>query len=159
MPQSEYAKRRVNVRAIIWKDGKLLVVKRKNKEGVSHYYATPGGGIDPMESLTDCLKREIMEETGIEAVPGKLLFVQQFPAEREGYDEELEFFYAVENPEDFANIDLENTTHGHIEIAICEYVDPKSVTLYPEFLQTIDIAHYIASDQPTLVIDNFHEQL
>lgn len=159
MPQSEYTKRRVNVRAIIWKDGKLLAAKHKSDKGISHYYAAPGGGIDPMESLTDCLKREIMEETGIEAVPGKLLFIQQFPSSRIGYDEELEFFYSVENPEDFVNIDLTTTTHGDIELVLCAYVDPKSVMLYPEFLQTIDIEKYVTSDLPTLVVDNLHEQL
>jgi len=159
MLQSEYTKRRINVRAVIWKDGELLAVKHRSKEGIAPYYAVPGGGIDPMESLTECLKREIMEETGIEAKLGKLLFIQQFASRRTGYDEELEFFYLVENPDDFVNIDLENTTHGHIEIAICEYADPKSVTLYPAFLQTIDIEKYITSDLPTLVVDNFHEQL
>jgi len=161
MLQSEYAKRRINVRAIIWKDGKLLAVKHRSRHGngVAAYYNTPGGGIDPMESLADCLKREVMEETGVEVVPGKLLFIQQFPAVREGYDEELELFFSIENPDDFVNINLENTTHGHIELALCEYVDPKSVTLYPVFLQTINIEKYVTSDQPTLVVNNLKERL
>ncbi len=161
MLQSEYTKRRINVRAIIWKDGKLLAVKHKSRHGngVAAYYAVPGGGLDPMESLTDCLKRELMEETGIEAVPGKLLFMQQFCSDRQGYDEELEFFFAVENPEDFVNIDLTKTTHGDIELAVCEYVDPSQVIIYPTLLQTIDIRRYIETSMPTLVVDNFNEVL
>ena len=48
--------RRVNVRAIIWKDGKLLAVKHKTSPGEeSPYWAVPGGGLDPMESIEDGL--------------------------------------------------------------------------------------------------------
>jgi hydrolase, NUDIX family len=152
-----YTGRRVNVRAIIYKNGKLLAVKHKHGEDISHYYAVPGGGLDPHESLVDGLARELREETGINAVIGNLLFIQQFPSARAGYAEELEFFFTVKNPDDFTNIDLETTSHGAEELAVCEFVDPASVTLYPEFLQSIDLVDYINNDRPALVIDNLHE--
>ena len=152
-----YTGRRINVRAIIYKDGKLLAVKHKHGDNISHYYAVPGGGLDPQESLVDGLARELREETGIDAVIGNLLFIQQFPSARAGYAEELEFFFTVKNPDDFININLETTSHGAEELAVCEFVDPASVTLYPEFLQSIDIVGYANNDRPTLVIDNLHE--
>ena len=152
-----YTGRRVNVRAIIYKNGKLLAVKHKHGEDISHYYAVPGGGLDPHESLVDGLARELREETGINAVIGNLLFIQQFPSAHAGYAEELEFFFTVKNPDDFTNIDLETTSHGAEELAVCEFVDPASVTLYPEFLQSIDLVGYANNDRPTLVIDNLHE--
>ena len=152
-----YTGRRINVRAIIYKDGKLLAVKHKHGEDISHYYAVPGGGLDPQESLVDGLARELREETGINAVIGNLLLIQQFPSARAGYAEELEFFFTVKNPDDFININLETTSHGAEELAVCEFVDPASVTLYPEFLQSIDIVGYANNDRPTLVIDNLHE--
>ena len=152
-----YTGRRINVRAIIYKDGKLLAVKHKHGDNISHYYAVPGGGLDPQESLIDGLARELHEETGIDAVIGNLLFIQQFPSARAGYTEELEFFFAVKNSDDFTNINLESTSHGAEELAVCEFVDPASVTLYPEFLQSIDLADYINNDRPALVIDNLHE--
>ena len=150
-------KRRINVRAIIYRDGKILAVKHKHGDEISFYYAAPGGGLDPHESLTDGLIRELREETGIDAEVGKLLFIQQFPSSRAGYEEELEFFFEVKNVDDFAKIDLSQTSHGELEIAVCEFVDPRAVTLYPEFLQSVDIEKYIANDQPTLAIDNLHE--
>ena len=152
-----YTGRRINVRAIIYKDGKLLAVKHKHGDNISHYYAVPGGGLDPQESLIDGLARELHEETGVDAVIGNLLFIQQFPSARAGYAEELEFFFTVKNPDDFININLESTSHGAEELAVCEFVDPASVTLYPEFLQSIDLACYANNDRPTLVIDNLHE--
>ena len=152
-----YTGRRINVRAIIYKNGKLLAVKHKHGEDISHYYAVPGGGLDPHESLVDGLARELREETGVNAAIGGLLFIQQFPSARAGYAEELEFFFTVKNPDDFTNIDLETTSHGAEELAVCEFVDPASVTLYPEFLQSIDLVDYINNDRPALVIDNLHE--
>lgn len=152
-----YTGRRINVRAIIYKDGKLLAVKHKHGDNISHYYAVPGGGLDPRESLVDGLARELHEETGVDAVIDNLLFIQQFPSARADYAEELEFFFTVKNPDDFTNIDLETTSHGAEELAVCEFVDPASVTLYPEFLQSIDLAGYANNDRPTLVIDNLHE--
>ena len=99
-------------RQVIWHNNKLLAVRHKHGDETSPYYAKPGGGLDPFESLVDGVKREILEETGIEAKVGKQLYIQQFSSEREGYDEELEFFFHIENPEYFLSIDLSQTTHG-----------------------------------------------
>ena len=160
MPQTEslYTGRRINVRAIIYREGKILAVKHRRGDQAAPYYAVPGGGLDPHESLTECLIRELREETGITAKPGKLLFIQQFPSSRAGYEEELEFFFAVDNPDDFTDIDISQTTHGAQELAVCEYIDPSQHVLYPEFLQSTDIARYINGDQPVLIVDNFNEQ-
>ena len=56
-------------RAIIKdEDGKILLVRRRD----NGQWDLPAGGIELGESITDCLKREVKEETGldvIEAVP------------------------------------------------------------------------------------------
>lgn len=151
------AKRRVNVRAIIVKDGQLLAVKHRSDErGEAPYYAVPGGGLDPQESLTDGLKRELREELGVEAQIGRLLFIQQFPSGRKGYEEELEFFFEVTNVDDFLNVDITSTTHGY-ELAVCELVTPSAVTLYPVFLQSVDLTPYLAGSAPALIVDNLGE--
>lgn len=151
-------KQRVNIRAIIYRDGKLLVVQHKMADGsASEYYAAPGGGLDPHESLVDGLKREVMEETGVQAEVGKLLFVQQFYSHREGYTEELEFFFEVTNTQDFLNIDVSSTTHGNEELAFCGFMDPSTILIYPALLQTADLRSYIESPRPTIVLDNFNE--
>lgn len=152
-------KRRINVRAIVWHDDKLLAVKHKTSEGgESTYWALPGGGLDPFESLADGVKREMIEETGIEPQVGRILFGQQFRSERQHRDEELEFFIHVTNPEDYTDIDLSQTTHGDEELARCEFIDPKHENILPKFLQTIDIRSYIDTVQPVYIADNFHEE-
>ena len=142
-------KRRINVRAVIWHGGKLLAAKQKESDGSeTKYWCIPGGGLDPHESLQDGCAREVMEETGIEAKVGKLLFIQQFSSHREGYDEELEFFFAIENPEDFQHIDLAKTTHGMDEISRIEFIDPATSYIQPSFFAKLSLADYFVDDKP-----------
>ncbi|MBP6912250.1 MAG: NUDIX domain-containing protein [Candidatus Pacebacteria bacterium] len=55
---------REGVGVMIWKDGKVLLGKRKNAHG-SDEYSFPGGHLEYMESFTDAIGRETMEETGM----------------------------------------------------------------------------------------------
>ena len=48
----------------IEKDGKLLLARAKRFQGVM--YSVLAGFVEPGESLEDCVKREVKEETGIE---------------------------------------------------------------------------------------------
>lgn len=150
-------KRRIGVRAIIYKDGKILAVKHKTKTGAKDFWAIPGGGLDPSESLEDGLKREIHEELGIDVKIGRLLFVQQFKSTRADRDEELELFFLVENSEDFAEIDYLGTSHGMVELARCEFIDPAAETVRPSFISRVDMALYAESVQPVLVADLLDE--
>ncbi len=152
-------KRRIGVRAIIYNDGKILAVKHKSKETgeAKDWWAIPGGGLDPGESLEDGLRREMEEELGVKVEPGRLLCIQQFVSGRVDCDEELEFFFLVENSDDFATIDFMNTTHGFHELVACEFIDPKSETIKPGFLGEIDLARYVETIQPVLVANRFKE--
>jgi 8-oxo-dGTP diphosphatase len=63
MDNDQYTK--VGVGVMILKDGKVLLGKRKGKHGAGEY-AWPGGHLEYMESFTDCARREVQEETGLE---------------------------------------------------------------------------------------------
>lgn len=56
---------KVGVGVMVFKDGKVLVSKRKGSHGEG-LHAWPGGHLEHMESIVDCAKRECMEEAGIE---------------------------------------------------------------------------------------------
>ncbi len=58
---SSEIKRRITARGFIRKEDKFLVVYLKN----INIYNIPGGGLEEGESLSECLKREMLEETGI----------------------------------------------------------------------------------------------
>lgn len=144
------ADRQLNIRGIIYQDGKLLCQQLKpDYRGVERkFWCTPGGGLNENEPLEEGLIREIIEETGITPLVGKLLFVHQF---YDGRKENLEFFFHIENPEAFQNIDLSDTTHGQLEINKCEFIDPRETGLLPKFLQTIDIASYVEYSRPVYI--------
>lgn len=152
-------KRRIGVRAIIFKDGKLLAVRHKSKDDGSakDFWAIPGGGLDHGESLENGLKREVQEELGIDAVVGRLLFIQQFTSGRTDCEEELEFFFLVENANDFAAVDYIHTTHGAHELAACEFIDAKSERVLPRFIGEIELESYVQTVQPVLVANLFDE--
>ncbi len=130
--------RRITSRAIIVHNGKLLCLKHKPYEGHTvDYWCTPGGGIDDHESLIDALKREIVEELGIEPIIGNLLFVQQFIHKNRGI-EEIEFFFHVANATDYLNIDISKTSHGAKEIDQIAFLDPNGPEIIkPRFLEDI----------------------
>ena len=147
-------KRRINVRAIIWNDGRLFAVKHKTKNNSeSSYWCLPGGGLDPFESLEDGIIREMIEETGVRPQVGRILFVQQLQSGRAGRDEELEFFFHIKNHKDFETIDLSKTSHGNIELSQYGFIDPTHEFLLPEFLQNVDLENHINSIQPVVIYD------
>ena len=151
-------KRRVNVRGIIVRDGKLLAARQKESDGsTSNYWCVPGGGLDPYESVARGLTREMIEETGIAPHIGNLLYIQQFASRRSRHDEELELFFAITNPEDYDEIDLSQTTHGDAEIAEIGFVDPRTVRILPEFLAEVDIVADVTTPGPTQIFDRFDE--
>lgn len=147
-------KRRINVRAVVVRGDKILAVKHRDVDGTeSKYWALPGGGLDPMESLQEGVVREIEEELGVHAEVGKMLFAQQFKSKRSDMDEELEFHFLVKDSVAFDFIDLAATSHGY-ELARVEFVNPKEVYLMPQFLSELDIAEYAEHDLPVHIYDD-----
>lgn len=148
--------RRVCVRGLIYKDGKLFGQKLHKTSG--DWWCTPGGGLDPMESLHDALHREMIEETGVKPTIGRLVLIQQFATKGQsthGDDEQLEFFFLIENADDYENINLEDTSHGVEEIAEFGFIDPAEKNMLPAILQTPEIIDALKNEQPTL----FYTQL
>ena len=57
--------------AVIEKDGRILIAKRKKGWRFGGKWEFPGGKIEPCETPEECLKRELREELGIEAQIGE----------------------------------------------------------------------------------------
>lgn len=57
-------KANVRVSGIVFKEGKVVLVKHENKyNGV--YYLLPGGGLERDETIEECVVREVKEEIGL----------------------------------------------------------------------------------------------
>lgn len=63
---------RVGVGCLLFRDGKLLLVRRRGSHGEGTW-STPGGHLDPGESPAACAARETAEEIGI--APTRVEFV------------------------------------------------------------------------------------
>lgn len=64
----------IGIGLLIFKDGKVLLGKRKNSHGGGEFAGT-GGHVEYMESLVETAKRETREEAGIEIKNVRLLCV------------------------------------------------------------------------------------
>jgi 8-oxo-dGTP diphosphatase len=64
---------RLRVCGLCWKDGKLLMV---NHRGLTErdFWAPPGGGLEFGEPARESLRREFLEETGLEVIAGTFRF-------------------------------------------------------------------------------------
>jgi len=60
--------------ALITRDSKLLICQRRHDDTHPLQWEFPGGKLEPGETPTQALERELREELGIDAVIGKELF-------------------------------------------------------------------------------------
>jgi ADP-ribose pyrophosphatase YjhB (NUDIX family) len=65
---------RVGCGAVIFEDGRILLVRRRRAPEAGHW-GLPGGKVDPFESVAEATTREIREELGIIIEPVDLLCV------------------------------------------------------------------------------------
>ena len=144
--------RRISVRGVALHEGKLLAVRLKPYNEVSlnmqQSWCLPGGGLVDGESLTDGIKREMLEETGVYPVVGTLLYIQQFSYNQVDY---LEFFFHITNGEDYQNIDLAKTSHGAAELEEIAYVDAGSTPLLPVFLMKENLLDKVIAEAPASI--------
>jgi 8-oxo-dGTP diphosphatase len=64
--------------AVVIKNKKILLMKRRN-EPFKDYWAIPGGFVERGETLKEAVKREALEETGLEVSPKKIIGVYDDP--------------------------------------------------------------------------------
>jgi 8-oxo-dGTP diphosphatase len=62
----------IGVGAVVVRDGALLMIRR-GKEPYAGRWSVPGGTLEHGEYLTDAVRREVLEETGVDVEVGDLL--------------------------------------------------------------------------------------
>lgn len=56
--------------AVVERDGRLLITRRPKGTHLEGLWEFPGGKCEPGESLAECLRRELIEELGTDALVG-----------------------------------------------------------------------------------------
>ncbi|MBM7692728.1 ADP-ribose pyrophosphatase YjhB (NUDIX family) [Peribacillus deserti] len=91
---------RNSVKAVIIDQGKVLLTKNQDREGI--FYLFPGGGQEHGETFHETLVRECIEEIGQPVKIGELLFIREYIGkthEHAKYDSEVhqvEYYFACE---------------------------------------------------------------
>ncbi|WP_210489103.1 NUDIX domain-containing protein [Rufibacter aurantiacus] len=72
------SKARIRVCGLLVQEDTLLLARHKAAFGEGNYWMPPGGGLDFGEKVKDCLRREFLEETGLEVEVGRFLYLNEF---------------------------------------------------------------------------------
>ena len=123
----------LSVNALIWCNGKVLLLKRANNKKVDPgLYSGIGGKVEPHESFYDALYREVEEETGIKELESiRLYSVTQHPYPPT--DSEWVNLYFIVNIK--KQIKIQPTEDGTFH-----WVTPKQVEKLP---MPVDLKEYI----------------
>ena len=105
--------------------GHILFVKLKNSPD---FWCLPGGKAEKNESMLECIKRELLEELGVE-VPLRLLLIEEIP-----HIESLEFIFTGT----ILSSALQEKASHSFELSAIKFFDPCSCEeeLYPSYLKT-----------------------
>lgn len=85
---------RLAVRAVIVRDGRLLVVNAWPGQA-SDLWCAPGGGVETGSSLPDNLRREVFEETGLAIRIDAPCLVNEFHDPASGFHQVDVYFHAT----------------------------------------------------------------
>ncbi len=64
---------RNSAKALVIRDGKMAAIRIR--DAGEEWYIMPGGGMEAEETLEEAVRREVLEELGLEVECGELLFV------------------------------------------------------------------------------------
>ncbi len=128
-------------KAIIIKEGKLLVIAKKDESGI--YYTLPGGGQEFGETIYESLIRECIEETGLIVKVGELMYIRDYRGEnhefanldKDVHQVEPMFLCEIINDNDFGK----TTVPDNWQIGL-EWLEIKNLSeynLFPAVLKTL----------------------
>jgi ADP-ribose pyrophosphatase YjhB (NUDIX family) len=136
----------IRCRAIILHEGKLLLVRHPSD---TSYAALPGGKLDWGEDVKECLKREVIEELGVEPILGRLLYINTF---MDGENtQSIEFFFEIKNGSQYADTKKLTGTHAHELAEIVWIGSDSNIRILPTKIGEDFKAGKLLADEPRYI--------
>ncbi|MDP3800436.1 MAG: NUDIX domain-containing protein [bacterium] len=139
---------KTRVRAIIIRNGNIILIKRTKKDEV--YFVFPGGGVEEGETEKEALIREIKEELGVDAEVKESIVSQSF--NKRGSDD-IEHFYScnilggVIGTGDGPEFQKYSGYEGLHEIVEIPLLDISNINLLPTEVRDLVIKWFIVKKQ------------
>ncbi len=135
---------RVRVNGLLVEEDALLMVQLLSPVAEELIWMPPGGGVNFGEVLTDALKREMREETGIEVVPGPLWYLHEVITDEV---HAVEFYYLCRRLGGMMQkgTDPEYPRHDQIirDVAFLPFLDLDRADIHPAYLRTGFLGDYL----------------
>jgi 8-oxo-dGTP pyrophosphatase MutT (NUDIX family) len=140
---------RNSAKAVIIRDGKLLVIIKRDQDGA--YAVLPGGGQDWGETLPDAITRECLEEIGTEVKVRKLLFIREYRSDRHEFAEtspdvhQVEFYFKCKVSKHYEPSQGHLPDNGQEEVRWVSLDKLDDIHLYPRTICSVltDLKHSV----------------
>jgi len=138
----------LSVGALIWCDGKVLLLKRADTKKIDPgMYSGIGGKVEPGESIYDTLSREIEEETGItEFKPLEIYSITQHKSPQTDC-EWVNFYFNVEITK---QVQIPASEEGKFD-----WVDPKNIDKLPTVTDQKEYIKILSKNRNAFILGFF----
>lgn len=132
---------RTAAKAIVIRDGRLLLTHCRDDSG--DWYALPGGGQQPGETLCDALVRECREEIGAEVVVERLLFVRDYIAANHDFSyleeasHQVEHLFECRVPDDYEAGNGPHPDSHQVGVVWLGHAELRRARVYPSRLHQL----------------------
>ncbi|MBR9701644.1 NUDIX hydrolase [Candidatus Pacearchaeota archaeon] len=117
------------VSGIVFKEGKVAVVRHENKMHGT-YYLLPGGGLEHDETIDECAVREVKEEIGLDVKAKGLIYYEDVVS---SYDHTLHLIFNCEIIR--GNLEVLDPDKKVKEIIFVDENELKRLKFFPENLK------------------------
>ena len=132
---------RNSAKAVIIRDGKLLVILKRDQEGP--YAVLPGGGQKWGETLPESLIRECQEEIGTSVKVRKLLFIREYRSDLHEFAavnpdmHQVEFYFKCKVSKDYEPAQGHMPDNGQVEVCWVALDQLDAIQLYPRTICSV----------------------
>jgi ADP-ribose pyrophosphatase YjhB (NUDIX family) len=123
----------ISAGAILVNEQKQILLVHHYKRDEYDFWVPPGGSLEGIESIYDCAKREVLEETGLHVELEQILYIQEF------WESDYHFckFFIKGNIEQ-GQLTLENKDQDEswlVDVQFFSREELKEMTVFPEILK------------------------